>query len=342
MGVIGPIPIPDLGPVQPFGLLVATGVLLGTRIIFRRASKLGLGEDWPRRGALVVLIGAFLVSHWVERIYYIPEQLFEDGPLELLAFWAGMSSFGGFIGALWGLLLFTGWSQASKVERNLAIALPPLATLLAYVSLPVAQLVLPVAIAVSVVLMRRSDGRRILFADSIMEGLVLGWAFGRAGCTLVFDHPGSPSDWGLAMVYTDGIARHNLGLYELMLTALVLGPAGIILRKIDVRPGVLVASISILYAPVRFVLDYFRLQDVSGADPRYFGLTAGQYSSVALLLGGIGILVVSLTRPPKPIPDPVEPLPKGGAGKAKSEAKAKGEGKAKGKGKSKNKKNKKK
>lgn len=327
MGVIGPIPVPDLGLIQPFGLLVATGVLLGSRIVFWRSKKEGLGEDWPRRGVLAVLVGAFLLSHWVERIYYVPEPLWGDwGPLELLAFWAGMSSFGGFVGAVYGLLLFTGWNHASKLERNLAMALPTVAALLVYLSLPLAQVALPVAIAGGFFLLRRADGRRIIFADAIIEGLIPGWAFGRAGCTLVFDHPGKVSEWALAMVYSDGLARHNLGLYELMLTALILGPLALIIRRLIRKPGLMVGIISLTYAPVRFVLDYYRIGAGEGGDPRYFGLTAGQFSSVALLIGALAILIVTQAGTPKEVPEPVEPPPKGGA---KDGAKKKAEGKMK-------------
>ncbi|MDF1565119.1 MAG: prolipoprotein diacylglyceryl transferase [Deltaproteobacteria bacterium] len=342
MGVIGPIPVPDLGPIQPFGLLVATGVLLGSRIVFWRSAKKGLGEDWPRRGVLAVLVGAFLFSHWVERLYYVPGPLFESwGPLELLAFWAGMSSFGGFIGALYGLMLFTGWSEASKQERNLSLALPTVAALTAYLSLTLAQLLFPVAVLAGIFLLRRSDGRRIVFADALVEGLIPGWVFGRAGCTLVYDHPGHVSDWALAMVDHSGIARHNLGLYELMLTALVLLPLVYLLRALEKKPGLVTSVVTMAYAPARFMMDYYRIPATEGGDPRYFSLTAGQYSSILLFLACLAILVVTQRGTPKPIPEPVEPPPRGGGAQKAEAGGTKGSGQRAGGKKGKNKKRKK-
>ena len=42
---------------------------------------------------------------------------------------------------------------------------------------------------------------------------------------------------------------------------------------------------AVIYAPVRFLLDFLRIEDV-----RYFHFTPGQYSAVAFLLLGVVIL----------------------------------------------------
>ena len=49
-----------------------------------------------------------------------------------------------------------------------------------------------------------------------------------------------------------------------------------------------------LYAPVRFGLDFLRATDLDAADPRYFGLTPGHYGAIVLFV--LGLLVLIRTR----------------------------------------------
>ena len=51
------------------------------------------------------------------------------------------------------------------------------------------------------------------------------------------------------------------------------------------------AAIATFYGPVRFVLDYLRIDKVRGADPRYFGLTPAQYAAIAVIAIGIALIV---------------------------------------------------
>jgi phosphatidylglycerol:prolipoprotein diacylglycerol transferase len=129
-------------------------------------------------------------------------------------------------------------------------------------------------------------------ADIFVQGLTVGWIFGRLGCTVVHDHPGKLSDFFLAVNYPEG-ARHNLGLYEFLYTLLVLLPAILFVhRRVPYRPGIYVAIVSLLYGAVRFPLEFLRLPET---DPRYGGLTFAQYSS--LFLVGLGLWL--LARPTK-------------------------------------------
>jgi phosphatidylglycerol:prolipoprotein diacylglycerol transferase len=124
------------------------------------------------------------------------------------------------------------------------------------------------------------------FADVYVQGLLVGFTFGRAGCTFAHDHPGSLTTFPLSFAYPDG-PRHDLGFDELLYLAIVVVPASFWLHKRKAPPGSQLAMISILYAPARFFLDYLRAEDVSGGDVRWLGLTPAQYSSVALLAFGI-------------------------------------------------------
>jgi phosphatidylglycerol:prolipoprotein diacylglycerol transferase len=96
------IQIPDvpLGPVtlHPFGMLVAIAVLLGYWLARRRARRMGLDDLVLTSTMNWMLLGGFAMAHIFEVVAYHPEQLRQD-PLAIVKFWAGLSSFGGFLGA---------------------------------------------------------------------------------------------------------------------------------------------------------------------------------------------------------------------------------------------------
>ncbi len=133
----------------------------------------------------------------------------------------------------------------------------------------------------------------IRLADLYAEGLVMGWVFGRLGCTLVHDHVGSRSDFPLAIAFPGG-PRHDLGFYELLYTVLVLVPVVLWLGRRERAPGTVLCVLALLYAPARFLGDFLRNTDLPGHDARFFGLTVAQYACIALL--GVGLVLVARLR----------------------------------------------
>jgi len=128
------------------------------------------------------------------------------------------------------------------------------------------------------------------YADRIVVAIAIGWVFGRLGCATSHDHPGSLTDFPLAVAYPGG-ARHDLGLYELAFTLFVLVPLLLRLSRRPWRTGTLVGAALLAYAPVRFFLDFLRARDLSFVDPRYLGLTPAQYAAVAMFGAGCFIFV---------------------------------------------------
>jgi phosphatidylglycerol:prolipoprotein diacylglycerol transferase len=97
--------------IKPFGALVATGVLLASQLTLRRARRVGLDERVMSSFiAWVVGIG-FIGGHVFDELFYYPERLVHD-PWSLLRMWDGLSSFGGFLGAVIGMLI---WRQRHRV-----------------------------------------------------------------------------------------------------------------------------------------------------------------------------------------------------------------------------------
>jgi phosphatidylglycerol:prolipoprotein diacylglycerol transferase len=102
-----------------------------------------------------------------------------------------------------------------------------------------------------------------------------------------------PSEFLLAMRFPDG-PRHDLGLYELLYTVVVLVPAVVVLNRRPRAAGTSVAVLALLYVPFRFLADFLRQTDLPGADARYLRLTVGQFGCVVLAL--VGVVAMRIRR----------------------------------------------
>ena len=144
--------------------------------------------------------------------------------------------------------------------------------------------------------------------DAVAYGLVVGWVFGRGGCSLAHDHPGKCTNFPLAVKFPgwglpcpdNYAARHDLGFYELLFT-LVLAASVVVLNRKKRFTGFTLAFLCLAYAPVRFMLDFLRV-----GDRTYLGLTPGQYFSIALLGAGALVLVKRYNAPAEEFP-PYDP-----------------------------------
>lgn len=293
---IGPLPL------HPFGILVATGVLVGTAVTTRRART--LGYDLVKLNSFVtwMLVSAFLLSHVFDSLTYHWDEVVRR-PWSLAMPWEGLSSFGGFLGALVGILL---WKYL-EVEEGRLRPRPKPAPLLPY-------------------------------ADLVLSVFPLGWMFGRAGCATVHDHPGArtTADALLAVAYPlhqgEGSVTHigfidlihghdfryDLGLLELMFTVILAACFALTwLRRVPLGSYIVVSALA--YSPVRFAMDFLRIPASEGGDTRYLGLTPAQYGCIALFLYGIAmIFYLRRVRARYPhLEDAVRaPQPEGDAGSA--------------------------
>jgi phosphatidylglycerol:prolipoprotein diacylglycerol transferase len=137
----------------------------------------------------------------------------------------------------------------------------------------------------------RFDVKRILpFADIMGAAFPIGWVFGRMGCAVVHDHPGMRSDLWFAVAFKGG-GRFDLGLYE-MFFAVILAAVSLIIARRPRPPGFFLGLIMLVYAPVRFALDFLRAHpgELNGADPRYLQLTPAQWASFLMVAAGFYLL----------------------------------------------------
>ncbi len=99
-----PIGVGDL-KLQPFGIAVATGVLVGSHLTRRYAEKNDLSVDVITRMIPWLVIVGFPLAHWFDVFTYQPAALLED-PWLFFKIWQGISSVGGMLGGVVGFLLF--------------------------------------------------------------------------------------------------------------------------------------------------------------------------------------------------------------------------------------------
>jgi phosphatidylglycerol:prolipoprotein diacylglycerol transferase len=278
------IHVPDLhvGPLtlHPFGVLVATGVIVGTSLATRRARRIGLDLDQLNSFITWMLVGGFIGGHMLDEIFYHPSEIARRW-WSLFALWEGLSSFGGFTGALIGVLLWKYFRLKSGVvfERR-----------------PRPSPILP-------------------FCDVILAVFPVAWIFGRSACATVHDHPGArlsevhdPLNGALAVAYPGphdvmdpdrfalfhgSVPRFDLGLLEMLFTCIVGLCFALTWRK-RLPTGTYVVVASLAYAPVRFAMDFLRIppsEDPANADLRYgvgpVALTPAQWECIALFVCGI-------------------------------------------------------
>ena len=113
------IPGTEIG-IQPFGILVAIGVLSGMRLAEWHGARLGLRRDVVSDLATHVVIIGFIFGHMFDMLLYCPEKVLER-PWELLMIWTSLSSYGGFFGAAAGVLmlaLFLRTDSESLADAN--------------------------------------------------------------------------------------------------------------------------------------------------------------------------------------------------------------------------------
>lgn len=267
-------------PLQPFGLLVATGVIVGYKVAERRAKHQGVDPAVLADVVAHVLVGGFVGGHVLDAVFYHPDEVVNDfyeivngtfweGARDGIRFpytlklWAGLSSFGGFIGAATGSFVWR-WRRGWPLTP---------------------------------------------FNDVIIYAFPFGWVFGRTGCFVVHDHPGVVTDFPLAVAdYQVGQPpfqpRHDLGLYEMLFTALLI-PVLLALWNKRFPRGFYLGFIPLVYSPVRFGLDFLRAPPEElgdHADPRYLGLTPGHYASLGL--GVVGAYLLWRAYKGKPVEVP--------------------------------------
>lgn len=263
-----------MGPmsVHAFGIIVALSVWAGLAIAKRRFERNGLDAHLGERLSWWVIAGGFVGAHFFSVIFYFPDKLRRD-PLVLLRLWEDISSFGGMLGGLVGILLFFRFRTPDLVWR-LRLQYLDVAAFVFPFSLMIGRL------ACSLAHDHPGTVTRFPLAVSLER------AEARAYITRVYEGAGRLSELPGESVLS-GMGFHDLGWYEFLFLALVVAPVTLAMSRTPRKPGYFLGLFALLYAPVRFALDILRVSDV-----KYAGMTPAQFAAAAMLV----IAVVTLRR----------------------------------------------
>jgi phosphatidylglycerol:prolipoprotein diacylglycerol transferase len=238
----------------------------------RDADKRGLSPAIVSEMQIWAIVVGFLVAHWVSVIFYFPERVLKD-PLELLWVWKGISSFGGLLGGVLGLVIYLKWIKKLDVW--------PYIDAIAY------------GFAWAWVL-----GRMGCTTAHDHPGRVTDFWFSvsypayQSGAT-----PGQmlPYDDVPRLVIPEleralpWVQRFDLGFYEMLFALVLVTVLWTTNRHAKRFPGYNVTVLALLYAPVRFGFDFLRISDKT-----YLGLTPGQYIAIGTLGLGLWMLFYRL------------------------------------------------
>ena len=143
-------------------------------------------------------------------------------------------------------------------------------------------------------------------AFPVMFLLLFGMLFGRIANFIngeLYGRPAGP-DVPWAMVFPGGgpIARHPSQLYEAALEGALLVVIMLLLfwqTRARWRPGLLVGVFAFGIAAGRFTVEFFREPDAQLMEfAMRTGLSMGQWLTIPLMLAGLAVVVIALTRPP--------------------------------------------
>lgn len=245
----------EVGPLNlsPHGIGIAVGFLAGASLMLRAAERKGISEDAVYSILLRALVGSIIGA----RLAYVLNHFSQfDSPIEIFQIWkGGISLLGGIIGGIAAPCL---WARKHRISFWKA-------------------------------------------TDAAAPGLALGIVIGRIGDLIVADHLGKPTNFFLgymcppASVETaspcpPGVIVHQTALYDLILTAVLLGLL-LWLRRRDHFDGFLILTFGAVYGAQRLVEDFFR------EDVRRLGLTGSQWTAAVTLLLCLYVLLVTRRTP---------------------------------------------
>ena len=262
--------LPNLGFVEPWGLLVATGTIVGVLWAVRRARQKGLDVERLKDLAAWGVVGGFVGAR-LGHVFFYHWWYYQDHLTEIPQLWlGGMSSIGGFTGAtIMGLIAI----QRYKINVWRYGDVAAFCTIFGW------------AIGrIGCALIHDHPGQ---VSDFFLA--------------VEMDVSNFLSQKELMVLYqeTQGTiqARHDLGLYDSLLSFAITG----LFLFWDRRPrfpGFYLGWFCILYFLPRFFLDYLRATDVGQwSDTRYLQLTPAQYGSIMLVMVGGWILWRQRNKP---------------------------------------------
>lgn len=143
-------------------------------------------------------------------------------------------------------------------------------------------------IAATFVLFLWKEENKLKLLDTLTIPFLSAWIIGRIGCFLIHDHPGSFTNFFLAVRFPSA-TMHDLALYEILLLLLFFAVFHVLPADGERFPinkiGFLFTSLIFYYSFFRFFLDFLRV-----LDPTWLGLIPSQYGAIIFFIFGLMLL----------------------------------------------------
>lgn len=246
--------IADTFPLRYYGLFWIAGLALGYYIVKHIYKKEGIPLANLEELATYVFIGTLLGARLGHCFFYEPDYYFSH-PLEILLPIAEVD----------GSYTFTGFQGLASHGGTLGIFI----AIIYY--------------------WRKTKTNLLWILDRVAIGAAVTAAFIRLGNLMNSEIYGKPTDgtWGFVFERDDLIPRHPTQLYEAVSYLFIFGLLFYMYRskKIENRHGLFVGTLFILLFSARFVIEFFKENQVGFEDE--MSLNMGQWLSIPFVLFGI-------------------------------------------------------
>lgn len=299
------------GPIRWYGLAYLAGFLVGF-VLIRRVLRVGVSPLPPKSASELVFalaLGAVVGGRGGYIVFYQPSLLWTFS--DELPFWnalavnqGGMASHGGMIGVLVASAIFA---------RRRSVPFLHVLDLAAFAA-PVGLFFGRIANFVNGELFGRPTAETLPWAVKFPQEMYAwrGDELSAVRARLAPLHAETSSIDGIVAAIQRGddaiaaavapllTSRHPSQLYEALLEGSLVFVALAALWRRPRKPGSIASAFAMIYAGVRIFGEQFRVPDAPLTSLGLVALTRGQALSVALLLGGVIVTVVSLRakRPP--------------------------------------------
>lgn len=246
--------ITDSFPLKYYGLFWITGLILAYLIVQRIYKKEGVPLENLEQLTMYIFIGAILGARLGHCLFYDPDY-FLSRPLEILLPIKEVNGAYKFIG-------FQGLASHGGT----------------------------IGVIIGIFMYWRKTKTNMLWVlDRVAIGAGITAAFIRLGNLMNSEIYGKPTDgsWGFVFERDDMIPRHPTQLYEAISYLLIFGLLYFLYqsKKIENRPGLFVGNFLILLFTARFVIEFFKENQVAFEDG--MSLNMGQWLSVPFVIAGL-------------------------------------------------------
>ncbi len=246
--------ITDSFPLKYYGLFWITGLILAYLIVQRIYKKEGVPLENLEQLTMYIFIGAILGARLGHCLFYDPDY-FLSRPLEILLP----------IKEVNGAYKFIGFQGLASHGGTIGVI-----------------------IGISMY-WRKTKTNMLWVLDRVAIGAGITAAFIRLGNLMNSEIYGKPTDgsWGFVFERDDMIPRHPTQLYEAISYLLIFGLLYFLYqsKKIENRPGLFVGIFLILLFTARFVIEFFKENQVAFEDG--MSLNMGQWLSVPFVIAGL-------------------------------------------------------